>query len=501
MSRKAMSLTNYPMKPLTTIAVLILPLFLFGCTVGPDFKRPETNVPVQWSSAASASTAPAKAAADAALARWWKVFTDPTLDALVQRATVANLDLKMAEARVRQARAVHSVTAGGLGPVLDASGAYQRSEANVTTISGSSSEVTSDQYQAGFDAGWEIDIFGGRRRSLEAANADLLAAVESRRDVLVSLTAEVARNYIQLRAYQQQIAITQQNLAAQQHSVKLTRERFKGGFVSGLDVANAEAQTATTAAQLPILEASAQQTINSLSILIGQPPATLNAELSTPGAIPNVLQDVPTGVPSELLRRRPDIRAAEAQIHAATARIGVAEAELFPKFTLNGAFGYRTDDFGTLFDWSNHFWSIGPSALWRLFESGSLRANVEVQKALQEQEMITYRQTVLNALHEVENALVASTREQQHREALATAVAANHRAVALADKLYTEGLTDFINVLQAQQAQFTSENALVQSNATVATNLVALYKALGGGWDVAEAGQQPSESSAPLPGR
>jgi multidrug efflux system outer membrane protein len=308
---------------------------------------------------------------------------------------------------------------------------------------------------------------------------------------LVSLMAEVARNYIQLRAYQQQIAITRQNLAAQQHSGRLTRERFEGGFVSGLDVANAEALTATTASQIPLLESSARQTIYSLSILMGETPAALDADLSPAGAIPGGPPQVPTGVPSDLLRRRPDIRLAEAQIHAATARIGVAAADLFPKFTIAGSIGYQSSDLGALFDASNHFWSFGPSALWRLFESGRIRAGIQVQKALQEQELIAYRQTVLKGLQEVENALVASAKEQTHRQALVSAVAANRKAVSLAEQLYTEGLTDFINVLQAQQSLYSTEKALVQSTATVSTNLVALYKALGGGWDA-----PPSEQTA-----
>jgi len=252
-------------------------------------------------------------------------------------------------------------------------------------------------------------------------------------------------------------------------------------------VANAEAQTATTAARIPLLESSARQTIYNLGILLGKPPAALAAELSPAGAIPDAPPDVPLGLPSDLLRRRPDIRQAEARLHAATARIGVAVAELFPKFTITGSIGYQSDDAGTFFDGS--FWTLGPSALWHLFASGGLRAGVDVQKALQEQEAITYRKTVLLALQEVENALTASSREQEHRQALAAAVAANRRAVDLAEKLYTEGLTDFINVLQAQQALFSTEDALVQSTTAVSTDLVALYKALGGGWDIASTGK------------
>ncbi len=445
-----------------------------GCAVGPDFHRPEAAVPARWSQYAQPAPPLPQKVADEKLAHWWSCFHDPMLSSLEKRAVAANLDLKLAEARVREARAQRAVAAGGLGPSLDASGAYSRGRPK--------GGPTGDQYQAGFDAGWEIDIFGGQRRNLEAAGADLQAAVESRRDVLVSLLAEVAVDYIQLRTYQQQLAITRDNLAAQQHSARLVRERFEGGFVSALDVANAEAQTATTASRIPLLESAAQQTLYSLSILMGEPPAALETELSPPGAIPGAIPEVPVGVPSDLLRRRPDIRAAEARLHAATARIGVAVADLFPSFTLSGALGYQTVNLGSLFTGGNQFWSFGPSVSLPLFESGRLRANVEVQRAIAEQDLITYRQTVLDALQEVENALVASVKEAAHRKSLVEAVAANRRAVGLAEKLYTEGLTDFINVLQAEQARYSSEDALVQSTATLATNLVALYKALGGGW-------------------
>lgn len=471
-----------PLRPgitLAALSILMLILLLSACTVGPDYKRPETSLPAQWRGGAQ----PAAGTADeVALAHWWTVFDDATLTSLVQRAAATNLDLKLAEARIRQARAARTAAAGGLGPGLDASGSYARNRTSITDAGGRTAAVTNDRYQAGFDAAWEIDIFGGNRRNLEAAEADLQTAEESRGDVLVSLMAEVARDYIQLRGYQQQIAITRKNLAAQEHSARLTRERFEGGFVSGLDVANSEAQTATTAAQIPLLESSARQSIYSLSILLGQAPAALERELTPAAAIPGAPPEVPLGVPSDLLRRRPDIRAAEARIHAATARIGVAAAELFPKFTISGSLGYQSSDLGTLFDGVNQFWSFGSSALGHLFASGRLRAGVQVQKALQEQEVIAYQQTVLKGLQEVENALVASEKEQAHRESLITAVAANRRAVSLAEKLYVEGLTDFINVLQAEQALYSTENALVQSTAAVSTNLVALYKALGGGW-------------------
>jgi NodT family efflux transporter outer membrane factor (OMF) lipoprotein len=344
--------------------------------------------------------------------------------------------------------------------------------------------VTTDQYFAGFDAAWELDIFGGVRRGIEAADADLQASVEARRDVLVTLTAEVARNYIDLRAFQERLAIARRNLEAQKHSAKLTRQRFEGGFASGLDVANAEAQVATTAAVIPLLEASARQAIYSLSVLLGRAPAALVQQLAPALAIPTALPSAPVGVPSELLRRRPDIRQAEASVHAATARIGVSEADLYPRFTITGSIGVKSSDFGSWLDWSNRLWSIGPGVTWRVFDMGRIRSDIAQQEALQEQSLLAYQKTVLTALQEVEGALISLDKEQEHRKALVDAVAFNQKAVDLSIKLYTEGQTDFLNVLQAQRSLFITEEALAQSTRTLSTNLVALYKALGGGWDM-----------------
>ena len=300
--------------------------------------------------------------------------------------------------------------------------------------------------------------------------------------MLVTLAGEVALNYVDLRGFQQRIAIARKNLEAQQHTAKVTRERFEGGFVGALDVANADAQAATTASQIPLLEASARQTIHSLGILLGNEPAALVPELSAAGEIPAAPPDVPLGVPSDLLRRRPDIRRAEAQIHAATARIGVATADLFPKVTLSGSTGFQGGQFDSWLDWTNRFLSVGPSVDWQVFNAGRVRYNIELQRALEEQSLLTYRQTVLTALQDVENALIASTKEQEHRKALLDAVTANRKAVDLATQLYVQGLTDFLNVLNAQRSLYASEDALVQSTQTVSTDLVALYKALGGGW-------------------
>jgi len=430
---------------LALTAGLGLAALLAGCmTVGPDYKPPRTEVPAKWVGPQAAAVAPA----ERALANWWTAFQDPVLTSLVKRAVTSNLDLKQAEARIRQARASRGIAGAGLGPTLDASGSYQRSRSS-GRASSSSAGVIGNQYQAGFDAGWELDIFGGIRRGVEAADADLTAAVEDRHDVLVTLAAEVARNYVDLRTYQQRVVIGRRNLKAQQQTALLTRQRFTAGFVSGLDVANAEAEVATTAAQIPPLESAARQTIYNLGVLLGREPAALLQELSPELDIPVAPPAAPAGVPADLLRRRPDIRRAEAQIHAATARIGVATADLFPKFSIGGSAGFLSNAFGGWFDWISRFWSIGPSVGWSVFDSGRIRSNIELQKALEEQSLITYRQTVLTALQEVEKALIASQKEQEHRLALVTAVAANRRAVALSKQLYAEGQTDFLNVLQA----------------------------------------------------
>jgi NodT family efflux transporter outer membrane factor (OMF) lipoprotein len=338
-------------------------------------------------------------------------------------------------------------------------------------------------YSAGLDAAWELDIFGGQRRDIEASEALVRASVEDLRDVWVTLTAEIALNYISLRGFQQEIVILERNLETQQKTADLTRKRFNGGFVGALDVANAEVQVTNTSAQLPLLELSVQQTIHNLGILLGTYPAALAEELSTGADIPSSPAQIAVGIPSDLLRRRPDIRSVEAQVHAATALIGVAEADLFPRFALTGSLGFQSQKADALFNWNNRIWSVGPTAGWNIFDAGRTRANIEAQKAVEEQVLLAYQQTVLTALQEAEDALIALTKEQEHRDALQKSVEASRRSVNLATQLYTEGETDFLNVLTAQRSLFSSEDALVNSNRTVSTNLVALYKAMGGGWE------------------
>ena len=332
-----------------------------------------------------------------------------------------------------------------------------------------------------------MDIFGGTRRNLEAAGADLQAAVEDRRDVLLIMMGDVGTNYINLRGFQQQIAIARENLKAQKHNADIIQKRHDAGFVGGLDVANAKAQVATTEATIPVFESSARAAIYNLGVLLGREPAALTQDLAKAAPIPPTPPEIPVGLPSELLRRRPDIRRAEAQIHAATARIGVATADLFPRFFLTGSFGVTTSDVNKLGSLANNkFWSFGPSVTWPIFAGGRIYWNIKIQDALQEQALLTYEKTVLTALKDVETALVAYAKQQETRKSLSEAVANNRKAVDLATQLYLAGKSDFLNVLIAQRSLFATEDALAQSTAAVDTNLIALYKALGGGWEKGE---------------
>jgi outer membrane protein, multidrug efflux system len=472
---------------------LAVMLLLAGCAVGPDFRRPQTAVPPAWSNLSSGEGTATSVATPQppSLVEWWKNFDDPLLSSLVERAIATNLDLRQAEARIRQARSTRGIAVSGLFPEIDASTSYSRSRNSSASFGSSGSTdlqaapaaYPKELFQAGLDAAWEIDIFGGVRRSVEATQANLQAAVEDRRDVMVSLVAEVGVNYVNLRGFQQQIVIARQNLAAQKHTAMITNKRFAAGFVSGLDAANANALVATTESQIPLLESSAQAAIYNLSVLLALQPAALAQELSSDRPIPTTPPEVPVGLPSDLIRRRPDIRRAEAQLHAATANIGVATADLFPKFSLTGSFGFMSSDLGSLSTWSNRFWSYGPSVTWPIFTAGRIRWNIELQKAITEQDLAAYEQTILTALKDVETALVAYAKEQERIRSLGVAVANNRKAVDLSTRLYVAGKSDFLNVLVAQRSLNSTEDALVQSTRSLATDLIALYKALGGGWE------------------
>jgi len=463
-------------KLILTVTLFFCVLAIAGCTVGPDYHRQDANVPLSWTGTAHIKATPSYSE----LAHWWTGFNDPNLTSLVERAINTNLDLLQAQVRIQQARAARGIAAGGLWPSAGATGSYERGRFQG---SGGSNATTKNLFQTGLDAVWEMDVFGGARRSVEAADADVQFAVEDHRDILVTLVSEVAINYIELRGFQQEIVIVRNNLTAQQQTAELTHKRFQGGLVGALDVSNADAQVAMTASQIPQLEAAAQQAIYNLSVLLGLEPTALLKELSPTNSIPVKPPEVPVGIPSDLLRRRSDIRRAEAQIHSATAHIGVATADLFPKFSLTGSVNFQNDQLHELINWKDRFWTVGPAVDWQIFSAGRVRSNIELQKALQQESMLVYQKTVLMALQDVENALVAYAKEHERRKNLVDAVAANRKAVDLATQLYTQGQTDFLNVLDAQRSLFVSEDSLVQSTRNLSTDLVALYKALGGGWD------------------
>ena len=469
--------------------LLSLPLLGISCLVGPSYHPPKTDVPSAWTGAAPAEQPPAAksqptAAAAVDLAKWWRQFGDPKLTSLIEEALQTNYDIQAAEARLRQARALRGVAAGALWPRVTASAAYERISGGTAGGSGAVFSQERDLFQAGFDAAWEIDVFGGLRRSLESAAANVLAAQENIHDVQVSLISEIALVYTQLRGAQQRLVIARNNLAAQQRTARITRERKSVGFVSALDVANAEAQVATTQSQVPALELAARQSVHALSVLLARPPTDLLQELSEVQPLPMVPGQVEAGSPPDLLRRRPDIRQAEAGLRAATAQIGAAEAELFPKVAVSGTLNWQS---GLVRDWFssiNHSWSVGPSASWTAFAGGSLLANVHVQQAGRDQALTAYRQTILIALQDVEDALVALAKDQERRQAISDAAAANRRAVDLSNQLYIQGQTEFINVLDAERSLFASEDALVQADINLVTDVIALYKSLGGGWEL-----------------
>jgi NodT family efflux transporter outer membrane factor (OMF) lipoprotein len=458
--------------------VVLALMFLAGCAaVGPNYVPPETAAPGVWYTELKDGLIAQKANPET-LANWWKTLNDPILSELIKRAVAGNLDLKKARARVREARAHRNISQAPLFPIIDVAGAATRNRISQER----SNLVDYDLYKAGFDASWELDVFGGVRRSLEAATASLQASQEDLRDALVSLLSEVALNYLDVRTFQTGLAVAQANLEAQANTHQFTQSRFEAGLTNELAVQQAKYNMENTRSKIPILRIGLQRAMNRLSVLLGQQPGTLHAELQEPRAIPVTPLEVAVGVPAEALRRRPDVRRAERQLAAQTAQVGVATADLYPKFRLLGSIGLESLSLGDFFSASGLAYLIGPRITWPLFNAGAIRSNIEVQSTLQEQALIQYESTVLKALEEVENALVAYAEEQNRRQALKASSKAAQRAVALAESQYQAGLTDFTGILDAQRSLLSFQEQLAQSEGAVTSNLVRLYKALGGGW-------------------
>lgn len=454
-------------------AAVFLVLMLTGCTtVGPDYVRPETWGPPTWHTELKGGLSGGEMDP-----QWWATFNDPDLSSLINRAVSGNLDLKKALARVREARARRGIAKAGLFPTLDAAGSATWSYTSKDTGTGKTSEL----YNTSFDAGWELDIFGGVRRSVEAATGDLQASEEDLRNVLVSLLAEVALNYIDVRTSQARIAVAEANLETQSETYQLTQWRYEAGLSDELAVQQARYNLENTRSLIPALRTGLEEAMNRIAVLLGEQPGNEHTELEKRGTIPVTPLKVAVGVPADLLRRRPDVRQAERQLAAQTARIGVATADFYPKLTLNGSVGLETLSLSNLSSGGLTV-SGGPQITWAIFKGGAIRQNIEVQSALQEQALIQYEATILGALEEVENALVAYAEVQQRRQSLSEATQAAQKAVELAQHKYQAGLTDFNNVLDAERSLLSFQEQLTQSEGTVTSNLIRLYKALGGGW-------------------
>lgn len=461
-----------------SIATVMVALSIAGCAaVGPDYISPEVSVTGHWNTDLKGGLTGGSMDTQTP-ASWWTTLNDPTLTNLIERAVKDNLDLKEAMARVREARARRGISAADRFPTIDATGSASSGRSSEDTGSGKSREL----YAAGFDAGWELDLFGGVRRSIEAAQADLEASREDFRDVLVTLLAEVALNYVETRTFQTRLAVAEANLKTQTETYELTGFRFEAGLTTALDVEQAKYNLENTRSKIPTLRSSLEEARNRLAVLLGTHPGAIDADVSERKPIPTVPLEIAVGVPAQVLRRRPDIRRAERNLAAQSARIGVATAELYPKFSLLGSIGLEALSAGDLFSTANRTYSIGPKFSWSIFDAGAIRQNIEVQNALQEQSLIQYESAILAALEDVENALKAYAEEQLRRQSLAEATQAAQNAVDLALTQYSSGLIDFRDILDAQRSLLSFQDQLADSEGTVTSNLIRLYKALGGGW-------------------
>lgn len=473
---------------------------LCGCATAPDYQTPKLPLKDDWIVPLEGGTS----AETSEIAQWWTSLEDPALTKLTEMALKVNLDIKQARANLREARANRAFIAPDRFPSVQASASATRARSSGNTDFGGGAggaagalagiagggagggfggASMSNLFEAGFDASWELDLFGGVAKELEAADASVEAAAEALRNTQVILCSEVAREYLEVRAAQRRLGVARANIASQQDSVSIAKSRFDAGLSSELDVKQAEALLASTQATVPTLESAVTAGILRLAILSRQPGGPLLEELNAEITWPARPEVVPVGLPTDLLRRRPDIRRAERELAAATARIGVAVAELYPKFTLTGRLGGQSSEATTINLGDARFWSFGPGVSLPIFNRAKIRANIEVQNARTDAALAGYEKAVLVALDESRTALVAYAKEQTRLASLREAVAANQRAVEIAQELYRQGLADFLNVIQAQERLLAAQDAVIVSEAAVLQQMVALYKAVGGGWN------------------
>jgi len=458
--------------------LLILLCALGACRpAGPDYHKPVIVTPPAWNARLDEGLKSGNPS-DESLGSWWTSLHDPILQHLVERAIQGNLDLRQATAVIREARARRGIVAADRFPTVTADGrvGYQRTSDRM----GHSVDV--GLFGVGFDAAWEMDVFGRTKRAIESADASLEATEESLRETLVSLVAEVALNYVELRQNQRQLQIAEENLRLQEDTLRLARERFEAGLTTRLDVDQAQYTVSQTRSRIPPLRVGIEQAKNRLSVLLGEPPGGLSGQLDTTAPIPVGPPEIVVGVPAEALRRRPDVRRAERMLAAQTAAVGVATASKYPQFALYGSIGYEAITQGNPLSLGNLIGSLGASAFQVLFDAGRIRQTIEVQNALQEQALLDYESVILLALEESENAMTAYADEQVRRRDLIAASESAQRAVTLVRENYAAGLVDFLGVLESQRALLTFQDQIAQSDGAITSHLIRLYKALGGGW-------------------
>lgn len=484
---------SYKYRQLSTSAFYFMFLILYGCAVGNDYKQPDTAMPENWTGVDNNSVIKTETVFGSVLetSKWWANFKDPVMTSLIEKGLNANHDLRMASAKVRQARASKAGSISGLWPQLDANASYKKNGSGESKNSLNSEDEdpisirNSSEYEsfrAGFDASWELDFFGGKRRGVEAAEADISASEEDRNGIALTVAAEIATDYLNLRSVQDQIEIARKNLDAQRQIFEITGKKYKAGLLSRLDYTSSKAQVAASEARIPELEASERSLIYSIGLLSGD-GAKILEQLSKKSNLPPYPPSIPVGLPADLLKRRPDIKKAEAQLHAATARTGAAKADYFPKITLTGDFGYSGNDADSLLNWSSRSWSFGPAVSIPVFNAGRIAANVESKNAIEEQALANYEKVVLTALKDVETALYNYSSDIKKHAHLAASAKDNYEAAEMSMSLYSAGKINYSRVLDARRNQYSAEEALVTSNGKLATDIVSLYKSLGGGWD------------------
>jgi outer membrane protein, multidrug efflux system len=458
--------------------------------VGPDTKTVEMPKNNEFLNVTLNPSLTIERVQNADLAEWWKHFNDDNLNSLITRALQNNQDKRIAESRVQESRELARIAGARLAPQIDSNVGYSRNKLSEGATLFPLPLNPSNRYSFGFDAAWEFDLFGGIRRQVEASVHNLESQEENLHDVTLTLLADVARNYFTLKSLDKRIGVAERNIQAQDESLKLVETRFQAGLVSELDVAQARAQVETTKAFLPALHEQRITLYNTLIVLLGESPDHQECLLSKRIEFPDrkkdnfllgIIPKVPVGVPSTVLKNRPDIRRAERQLAAATANIGVARSELYPRFNITGQIGHQSLQYPRLYNDSSTFWNFAPVVSWPIFAGGRIMSNIRVQEQREIQELLTFERSLLVAFTEVENSLTSFSNEQLRYKDLRTAYDANIRSRQISQTLYREGLTDFIRVLDAERAVYASEDTLVQSEVKILTNAIALYKALGGG--------------------